>query len=76
MAMVYGDLLKVLLHATKEELAQNVTVFEPGLGEFYPIASEPRVSGEAKDCPADGILDDGHLFLEILFVPGEFVSGD
>lgn len=65
MAMTYGDLLKILLQATQDELEQNVTVFEPVLSEFYPVVSKPRVCGEEKSCPAVGVLDDGHLYLEI-----------
>ena len=61
--MQYSELLVILQKATSEELAQDITVYTE-LNEFVPV-SGVQVSGEQKDCPADGILDKGHLYLEI-----------
>ena len=71
--MTYKQLLEILLQATACELQQNVTVHAKELDEFYPV-THVRVSGEGSKyqdfqqyspMAADGILDDGHLYLEI-----------
>lgn len=67
--MTGSEMLTILQKATPEELTQDMTVYiVPGAmlagDEFFPVTGV-QVSGEQNDCPADGILDDGHLFLEI-----------
>ena len=52
MAMTYGDLLKILLQSTQDELEQHVTVFQPVLSEFYPVVSIPRVCVESYSFPS------------------------
>ncbi len=61
--MTYREALRILQKATPEELDQDMTVYVFPWDEFYPITGV-QVSGEQQDCPADGVLDDGHLFLE------------
>jgi len=66
--MKYKELLDILLQATTCELQQNVTVYSKELDEFHPVTSA-RVCGEqadgVRDNAGDGVLDDGHLYLEI-----------
>lgn len=69
--MKYSEMLAILQAATPEELAQDMTVYTE-LDEFVPVTGV-MVSGQEertmlRRCskhPADGILDDGHLYLEI-----------
>ena len=62
MAITYRDLLKRLLTASEEQLAQDVTVYSQVLKESSPVDAVHR-AGSAVTL-ADGILDDGHLYLE------------
>lgn len=63
--ITYKYLLDTLLELTQRELEQNVTVYIAGMDEFLPV-SVMRISGEdGQFCPAVGVLDDGHHFLEI-----------
>lgn len=60
--LTWKDVLNQLLTMTNDELADNATVHVGGLDEFYPIYG----IGTSKDGDAaDGILDYGHLYLEI-----------
>ena len=66
--MTYKELLDILLQATACELQQDVTVYCKELDEFQPVLST-HVCGETKACirdnAGDGVLEDGHLYLEI-----------
>ncbi len=64
--MKYREMLKILKKATEAELDQDMTVYTE-LDEFAPVTGV-QVSGQEDPMlkrPADGILDDGHLYLEI-----------
>lgn len=61
--MKYLEMFQILQKATPEELDQDMMTYVGMLDEFLPITGV-QVSGEQKDCPADSILDDGHLYLE------------
>lgn len=56
--MTYKELLDILLMAPGEHLQQTVTVWVPGVNEFYPI-SETIVTSE-KD-----VLDEDHLIMVV-----------
>lgn len=62
--MKYREMLNILLEATNDELAQDMSVYCKGSDEFHSVVGH-QVSDEQKHCPADGILDEGHLYLEI-----------
>lgn len=63
--ITYKYLLNTLLELTQCELEQNVTVYSPGMDEFFPVAIMRIAAEDMPNCPAAGILDDGHHFLEI-----------
>lgn len=62
--LTYREMLNICMKATNCELDQNVTIFDKNMGEFYPVIGS-QVVGEHKDCPGVGVLDEGHLYLEI-----------
>lgn len=62
--MKYREMLNILLEATNDELLHDMSVYCKGSDEFHSVVGN-QVSGERKNCPADGILDEGHLYLEI-----------
>lgn len=63
--MKYREMLKICLEATSCELDQDVTIYDKRMDEFYPVTGHQVVGEQVGDDPGVGILDDGHLYLEI-----------
>ena len=59
--MTYRDLLNKLKTASEEQLGQDVTVVFP-MDEFYGIN---RLYEVLSDSSESGVLDAGHLVLEV-----------
>lgn len=62
--MTYREMMDICSKATSSELDQNITIYDKNMDEFYPVIGS-QVVGEQADCPGEGVLDDGHLYLEI-----------
>ena len=60
MNLTYAELAKQIGEMTDEQKQANVSVFIPGVDEFYPIA---KVEFATEGGAADGILDEGHPIL-------------
>jgi hypothetical protein len=56
--MTYDELGEAISNMTPDERANNVTVFVPGIDEFYPI-------GDISHATDTGVLDEGHPILNI-----------
>ena len=60
--LCWNELLTRLQEMSAKELMDTATVRVCGFDEFYPVSGfEVSKAGDA----ADGILDHGHLYLEI-----------
>jgi len=62
--MTYREIMKICLEATSCELDQDITIYDKSKDEFFPVTGN-QVVGEQADDPGSGVLDDGHLYLEI-----------
>lgn len=60
--LTWNDLLIRLQEMSAERLRDNISVYTEVLDEFYPVAG----FGISKEGDvADGVLDHGHLYLEV-----------
>jgi hypothetical protein len=58
MNLTYEELAEQIARMSPEQKASNVTVFVPGVDEFYPIDVVSYIT-------EDGVLDAGHPVLNI-----------
>lgn len=59
--MTYDDLAEYIRNMDPEARLQTVTVFVPGVDEYYPLDEKAPIR-ESFD---SDVLDDGHIFLAI-----------
>lgn len=59
--MNYRELLEELQQLNEEQLAQDVTVYVSGVGEYYPLRPDSPVAVSE----ADDVLDKDHFYLSI-----------
>ena len=69
MNMTYRRLKDRLDEMTEEQLDCDVSIYEPSIGEFFPLGIHvlitPSDDNEDDDDPSIGILDEGHPYLTI-----------
>ena len=69
--MTYADLLETLRTATAVQLSQDVTVYVPGVDEFYPVEEAVinevviHENGEKDIEPLPDFLSEGRLYLKV-----------
>ena len=60
--MTYSELLNILYAMPKDRLEDTITIYDQNADEYFAVTGS-----EVADEKTNDVLDNGHLFLKILF---------